>query len=137
MERQPRGAQPLGTQPRHGTQTHGTQPWHGTQTHSTQPWHSTQTHSTQPRHGTQYLCEVQLQLLAMEVTLVELYPSSRRSLGLAEVDPHSAEALEQLERDLVIIEGEQSFEPLLRGGDKGDERTNTPLTGSLLKRGGR
>lgn len=136
IERQPQGAQPLGTQPRHGTQTHGmqthgTQPRHDTQTHGTQPWHGTQ------RHGTQYLCEVQLQLLAMEVTLMELYPSSRRSLGLAEVDPHSAEALEQLERDLVIIEGEQSFEPLLRGGDKGDERTNTPLTGSLLKRGGR
>lgn len=49
----------------------------------------------------------------MEVTLVQLYPSSRSSLGLAEIDPHSAEALEQLECDLVIIEGEESFEPLL------------------------
>lgn len=49
----------------------------------------------------------------MEVTLVQLYPSSRCSLRLAEVDPHSTEALEQLECDLVIIQGEESFEPLL------------------------
>lgn len=67
----------------------------------------------------------------MEVTFVQLYPSSRCSLRLAEVDPHSAEALEQLECDLVIIEGEESFEPLLQGGQQGrekrEEEQNTPV----------
>lgn len=62
-----------------------------------------------------YLCEVKLQLPAVELSLMQLYPCSRCSLRLTEVDPHSAKALKQLECDLVIIEGEQGFEPLLHG----------------------
>lgn len=83
------------------------------------------------------LCEVKLQLPAMEFTLVELDPCSRRSLRLAEVDPHSAKALEQLECDLVIIEGEQGFEPLLHGEQhgrqSGREDRISLLTGDLVR----
>lgn len=68
-----------------------------------------------------HLCEVELQLPAVEFTLVELYPCSGCGFWLAEVDPHSAKAFEQLECDLLIIEGEQSFEPLLQGGSKAEE----------------
>jgi hypothetical protein len=60
---------------------------------------------------------------------VELYPRSCRSLGLAEVDPHSAKALEQLECDLVIVEGEQGLKPLLHR----EGRQNIPVNGRPAK----
>lgn len=68
---------------------------------------------------------------------MELYPRSRCGLGLAEVDPHSAKALEQLECDLVIIEGEQGLKPLLHGEQQGREkkegRQNIPVNGRPAK----
>lgn len=87
-----------------------------------------------------YLCEVKLQLPAMELTLVELDPCSRCSLGLAEIDPHSAKALEQLECDLVIVEGEQGLKPLLHGEQQGqgkrEGRQNSPINGDRLRGSG-
>lgn len=61
-----------------------------------------------------HLSEVEFQLLAVELGLVQLDAGAGRRLGGAEVDPDSPEAFEQLESDLVIVDPEERFKPLLQ-----------------------
>lgn len=60
-----------------------------------------------------YLCEIQLQLLPVEVCLMKLYSSPCCCFRFAEIYSDSSKAFKQLKRYLVVIDGEKCFESLL------------------------
>lgn len=90
-------------------------------------------------HAAGYLREVQLQLPAGEVGVMQLDPRSRCRFGLAEVYADSSKAFKQLKGDLVIVDGEEGLKLLLQteewqdrqngaGKGKTKQNKNKPLT---------
>lgn len=61
-----------------------------------------------------YLCEIQLQLLPVEVCLVQFYSSSCCCFRFAEIYSDSSKAFKQLKCNLVIIDGEKCFKSFLQ-----------------------
>lgn len=69
-----------------------------------------------------HLGEVQFELLAVELGLVQLDSGAGGGLRGAEVYPDSSEAFEKLEGGVLIVDPEQSLKPLLERKETGKHR---------------